>query len=150
MGVRKKIIILFVFLLIVVIVYCTLKNTFKDNRVPQYDFNATWSCSKYDSNDTRTYTFNKNNQVIAELDSKPSDNYLIGTYKIESEEIDDSLYTKERDGKVKSYKLSIIFKEFVQNGIQTNQDSVLWYVKVYNGNYMNLILPGGSYNCTMK
>lgn len=147
----KKIIILVIFLLIMgIIIYCAYSKQLTNKKIPKYDFNATWSCSKYDSTDTRTYTFNKNKQVSAELDSKPQDNYLTGRYTIENEEIEDSLFTGERDGKIKSYTLSINFDKYVQNGIQTSQDSVSWYTKVYNGNYMKLILPGGSYNCTMK
>lgn len=147
---KNKIIILVMLLLISIIGYFIFKKKFDDSRVPKYNFNATWLCSKYGSTDTRTYIFSKNNQIKAELDSKPRDNYLIGIYMIESEKLEDSLYTGERDGKIKSYTLSVKFDEFVQNGVPTNQDSVSWYLKVYNGNYMSLILPGGIYSCTMK
>ena len=148
---KTKIIILIVSLLIVGIVgYYVFNKLFKENKVPEYDLNATWVCSKYNSANTRTYTFDKSGQVRAELDSEPQKNYLLGSYTIESEEIEDSIYTKERDGKFKSYTLNITFDEYVENGVQTSQDSVSWYVDVYNGNYMKLTLPVGSYTCTMK
>ncbi|MBO5138410.1 MAG: hypothetical protein J6B89_02085 [Bacilli bacterium] len=122
----------------------------ESNRVPKYDLNATWLCSKYNSTSTRTYTFNKNGQVSAELDLEPRSNYLLGTYTIENYELEDSLYTNERVGKVKSYTLNITFDEYVQDGISKSYNPVSWYVDVYNGNYMKLTLPGGSYTCTMK
>lgn len=144
----KKIIGLFILLIVGIVGYYAINRMIKKNRVPKYDLNATWSCNKYGSTNTRTYTFNENGQVKGELDSEPQDKYLVGTYTIESYELRDSLYTKERDGKVKSYKLSVIFDEFV--GAYVGNEPVSWGVDVYNGNYMMLRLPGGTYHCTMK
>lgn len=123
---------------------------FESKKIPEYDFNEVWSCSKSGSDDTRTYTFKKDGKVEAELDSNPDKYYLMGTYTIEEESIEDSIYTGERDGKIKKYTLEVEADIFVTNGYNNSQDPVNWYVSVYNGNYMKLTLPGGSYQCTMK
>ena len=148
---NNKIIIMVVISLIVAIVgFYVCNKLCKDNKVPNYDFNATWSCSKTDSDPNRTYTFKENGEVRAELDSNPEDNYLVGTYEILDSEIDVSVYSGEREGKTKHYDLNISFNEYVENGVDKSKDSVKWYVEVYNGNYMRLTLPGGNYHCTMK
>lgn len=123
---------------------------FESKKIPEYDFNEVWSCSKSGSDDTRTYTFKKDGKVEAELDLNPDKYYLMGTYTIEEEIIGDSIYTGERDGKIKKYKLKIEFDIFVTNGYNSSQESANWYVSVFNGNYMQLTLPGGSYQCIMK
>lgn len=147
---KKVFIIIVIFLIVGIIGLYVCNKLYKDNKVPNYDFNAIWSCSKYNSEATRTYTFKENGEVKAELDSNPKDNYLVGTYTILNSKIDLSVYSGEREGKIKSYDLNITFSEYVENGIDRSYDSVKWYIDVYNGNYMNLILPGGSYHCTMK
>lgn len=139
-----------IILYLIVDIYINPSALLESKKIPEYDFNEVWSCYKYDLNSTRTYTFKENGSVEAVLDSDPENYYLIGSYSIEAESIDDSIYTGERDGKIKSYTLNITFDEFVDDGIQTNMDSVSWYIDVYNGNYMKLTVPGGSYTCTMK
>lgn len=147
---RLNFIIIIVILVVGIIGFFIYNKLSKDNKVPNYDFNDIWSCSKTNSDSTRTYIFKKNGEVRAELDSNSDDNYLVGTYKILDFKIDTSVFSGEREGKIKSYDLEIIFSEYVESGIDKDIHSVKWYADVYNGNYMKLTLSGGSYHCTMK
>ncbi len=149
-GMIWVILISYIFVILYLVFTIFLSNLQESKQVPEYDFNNVWSCSKYGSDSSRTYTFEKNGRVKAELDSNPEKYYLIGNYSIEEESVEDSLYTNEHSGKVKKYTVKINFEKFVTNGVNSNEDSVNWYISVYNGNYMKLTLAGGSYTCTMK
>lgn len=140
-----------VILYLIVDVYINPLSLLKSEKIPEYDFNEVWLCNKYGSNDTRTYKFKKNGSIEAKLDSDPENYYLIGSYIIEDENIEDSLYTGDRDGKIKTYDLKINFNEYVENGVSRLYDSVNWYIDVYNGNYMTLRVANGTlYHCTIK
>ena len=128
-------------------------NQLESKKIPEYDFNEAWSCNKYGSNNnTRTYTFKENGSIEAKLDSDPENYYLIGSYSIEDESIEGSLYIgDEKAGKVKKYTLKIDFEKFVSDGQILFEEPVTWYISVYNGNYMTLTVANGAlYECTMK